>query len=138
MNRNPLNIESLLEHLGTTGVPEDTVHRYELRRELLCSRYFGDHHARQQRWNRIMTFTAPLITGGVLVLVFSVVGVSLNETDSMIVQSEPTSLVQMTEAEPIKPAKTEPNEFVDSREPVSMNEMIKFVPVQTVDYVLMR
>jgi hypothetical protein len=128
MNRSLLNIESLLEHLDSKDVPEDTIHRYELRRELLCSRYFGDHCARSQRWNRLLTFTMPLITGGVLVVVFTFVGASLR--DPVHVAPGGETIVAAVEEE-------KANEFVDTREPIPMYEVIKFVPTQTVDYILM-
>ena len=135
MNRNPLNIESLLEQIGSADVPEDTVHRYELRRELLCSRYFGDHCARQQRWNRLLTFTVPLLTGGMLVVVFSFVGASLSETLPFSSQVESTDVVQAIESQKIVSEETD--QFVDSRQPIPMYEVIKFIPAQTVDYILM-
>ncbi len=129
MNRSPLNIESLLEHLGSSDVPEDTVHRYELRRELLCSRYFGDQCGRERRWNRLLTFTMPLFTGGMLVVVFSFIGASLSES----VPLAPTVEAIVVAVEESK----KENEFVDTREPIPMYEVIKFVPTQTVDYILM-
>ncbi len=130
MNRRSHNIESLLEHLGSANVPEDTVHRYELRRELLCSRYFGDHCARELRWNRLLTFTMPLLTGGMLVIVFSFVGASLSEVTPLVPQSESTVVAQIEKEEVT-------NEFIDSGRPIPMYEVIKFVPAQTVDYILM-
>lgn len=134
MNRSQRNIEELLEHLGSKEVPEDTVHRYELRRELLCSKYFGDHCFGSKRWNRLLTFTMPLLTGGVLVVVFSFVGMSLSETASVTQTPQTAVIAQAVDTEE---QKKETSEFIDSRTPVSMYDVIKFVPVKTVDYVLM-
>lgn len=126
MTRTPLKIESVLERLSSMEAPEDPVHRYELRRELLCSRFFQDHCARQERWNRLMTFTAPLITGGFLVVVFSLVSSSIHESAEM---PPVISTVVVAQSE---------QEFIDTREPVPVYEVMKFVPVQAVDYVFMR
>lgn len=134
MPRKPLKIESMLERIGSADVPEDTSHRYTLRRELLCSKFFGDHCARQQRWNRLLTFTMPLVTGGLIVVVFSVVGVSLNEPAELAAElnAAPAQTSSKQETQRIH------NEFVDAREPALAYELMQFVPVETANYILLR
>jgi hypothetical protein len=71
----------------------------------------------------------PLITGGMLVIVFSFVGASLR--DPVRVAPVAETVVAVAEEE-------KANEFMDTREPVPMYEVIRFVPTQTVDYILTR
>ncbi len=132
----PLKIEDMLAHIGSVEVPEDPVHRYELRRELLCSRYFEEHCVRQQRWNRLATFTAPLLTGGVLVVVFTLVGSSMVEMPSPTpTVHAPAAVAQIASTD--EELKTQ-NEYMDTRESVPVYDVIKFVPVQAANYVFMR
>jgi len=58
--------------MGSQEHPGDVEHRYELRRSLLCSRFFAP---RVSRWDRMMTFTAPLVAGGMMVGVFALMAV---------------------------------------------------------------
>ncbi len=134
MKRAPLNIESLLERIGSVEKPEDSIHRYELRRELLCSKHFQEHCARQARRNRFVTFTAPLLTGGMLVVVFTFVGSTMMESaplDSLTNSAEVTEVAASNE-EQIN------QDFIDARTPVPVYEALQFTPVQPVNYVLMR
>lgn len=134
MQRIPLKIESMLDRIVSVDVPEDTTHRYELRRELLCSKLFGANCARQHRWNRLVTFTVPLVTGGLMVIVFSVVGVSLNQPTDMVTEvgTAPAQIVAKHDTNRAM------NEFVDWREPSVAYEVIQFTPVDTANYVLLR
>lgn len=134
MSRAPLNIESILERIGSVEKPEDPVHRYELRRELLCSRFFQAHCVREERRSWFVTFTAPLITGGILVVVFAFVGSSMLETTQVDVLSQPAVVVHVVATDENKIAQ----EFIDARAPVPMYEVLQFAPVETVDYTLMR
>ena len=68
MSRKPLNIQELLEIVGSQELPGDVEHRYDLRRSLLSSRFFAP---RVSRWDRMMTYTAPLMVGGMMVGVFT-------------------------------------------------------------------
>lgn len=54
--------------MGSQELPGDVEHRYDLRRALFCSRFF-EH--RVSRWDRMMTYTAPLVVGGMMVGVFA-------------------------------------------------------------------
>ncbi len=56
------NIEQLLEHLAVGNVPEDTSHRYALRRALLNSRMANSPLT---IWTRFFAFTGTLVVGGV-------------------------------------------------------------------------
>lgn len=133
----PTNIESLLEHIESTDVPEDTMHRYELRRELLCSRYFDEHHQRQQKRNRFFTYTIPLMTGGMLVVVFLAAGVSLTQSTPQV--AEIASVTTLPEIHPLSDSeKLQSTDFIDIREAVPLREVVQFVPVRTADYVMVR
>ncbi len=57
-----LNIEQLLERLAVAEAPEDTAHRYALRRALLNSRAAS---APITLWTRLFAFTGTLVVGGV-------------------------------------------------------------------------
>ncbi|HAU65937.1 MAG: hypothetical protein UT30_C0018G0009 [Candidatus Uhrbacteria bacterium GW2011_GWF2_39_13] len=72
MSRKALNIEELLETMGSVECSEDSTHRYELRRKLLCSRLFEFvfQNNKTTRLVRVFTYTAPLIAGGMMVGVF--------------------------------------------------------------------
>lgn len=78
MNRKQPKIEDLLEQMGSQDLPGDSEHRYELRRALLCSRYFGDNCSRQSRWEVFMSYTAPLVAGTVVVGVFAFMATSVS------------------------------------------------------------
>ena len=74
MSRKPLNIEELLQIVGSQELPCDVEHRYELRRSLLSSRFF-EH--RVSRWERMMSYTAPLVAGGMMVGVFTLMAAQI-------------------------------------------------------------
>ncbi|MBT5808645.1 hypothetical protein HOI18_05225 [Candidatus Uhrbacteria bacterium] len=77
MSESQSKIEDLLEQIGTHEVHGDPEHRYELRRALLCSRYFDSPSCdKTSRWDIIFTYTAPLIAGGVAVGVFAFMATS--------------------------------------------------------------
>ncbi|MBI4598956.1 hypothetical protein HY734_02030 [Candidatus Uhrbacteria bacterium] len=104
MSRKQLNIEELLEVVGSQEHPGDVEHRYELRRSLMCSRFFAP---RVSRWDRMMTYTAPLFAGGMMVGVFALmaahvsmepeVGPQTISSKSSVVQAS----VSQTQVEPI-------------------------------------
>lgn len=75
MSHKPLNIEDLLETMSSRERPGDAEHRYQLRRHLLYSRFFEDAHSRTSRWDRMMSYTAPLVAGGMMVGVFALMAV---------------------------------------------------------------
>ncbi len=75
MSRTQLNIEELLEVVGSQEHPGDVEHRYELRRSLLCSRFFAP---RVSRWDKMMTYTAPLVAGGMMVGVFALMAANVS------------------------------------------------------------
>ena len=83
-----------------------------------------------------MTFTAPLVTGGVLVVVFLMVGSSLTDVENQPLERpfEPTVVVIENQVE----SKMSSTEFVDARSYLPLYESIQFVPVKMVDYVMMR
>ncbi len=81
-----------------------------------------------------MTFTVPLLTGGMLVVVFTFVGSSLREPSPAILSVQPPDVTQVTSLE--EPESQ--NEFVEINEPVFMYDMVKFVPVREVNYFLMQ
>jgi hypothetical protein len=135
MTREPLKIEELFDRLGAVQAPQEVAHRYKLRRSLLCSRYFDDEQDRQERWNRLVSFTAPLFAGGMLVVIFSMVGSSLNElpvaplndTDTIVAAAEIPSDQELTS--------TEKNGFVDFRNVVPLYDMVPFAQVENANFV---
>lgn len=84
MSRKTLNIEELLETMGSVDLSGDPVHRYELRRKLLCSRFFEfvSQNHKTTRWDRVFTYTAPLIAGGMMVGVFVLFAASSVEEET--------------------------------------------------------
>lgn len=72
MPKKPINIEQLLETMGFQDHIADPEHRYELRRRLLCSRFF---EVQTSRWDKLFTYTAPLFVGGMMVGVFALMAV---------------------------------------------------------------
>ena len=97
MPRKPLIIEDLLEHMGTLELSGDSTHRYELRRKLLCSRFFHEDFQKTTRWDRVFTYTAPLIAGGMMVGVFALFALSPVEEETV---ASSTVLLQTQVAEP--------------------------------------
>lgn len=112
MSRELLNLEELLEQMGSTEVPGDSTHRYALRRKLLCSRFFGDHCERQAKINRVFTYTAPLFAGGAMVGMF-VLFASFTTFDSGAVEVTATAEIVEMASTPTM-ANIEINEFVSS------------------------
>lgn len=78
MPRKPHNIEELLQAMGSQEHPQDVAHRYELRRSLLCSRFFEGACPKPSRWDRMLTYTAPLVAGGMMVGVFALMAVQVS------------------------------------------------------------
>ncbi len=139
--RESLNIEELLEIVGSQERPGDSKHRYQLRRQLLCSRYFEGTCQREQQWNKILSYTAPLVAGGLLVAMFAFVGNSITDPAELQgganvpVASESVqnnfSFAVETPEEPF-------SEFIDYGRLVPVERVVKFVPIQTVSHTLVR
>ncbi|MCR4314142.1 MAG: hypothetical protein NUV84_02770 [Candidatus Uhrbacteria bacterium] len=99
MSRKPLNIQELLEIVGSQELPGDVEHRYELRRSLLCSRFF-EH--RVSRWERMMGYTAPLVAGGMMVGVFALMAANVSIEPEIGPQTVSSStLVAQTPSMPV-------------------------------------
>jgi hypothetical protein len=140
MNREPLNIETLLEAMETVDIPSDSVHRYELRRRLLCSRFF-DVPVFSSRWNRLLGYTAPLVAGGMLVGVFSLVAVSVSEssgspqlistsTDVSQVQNETRPTLNAFASDPFEPrVQLADIQTFSAQDQTSTVESVRFVPL---------
>ncbi len=135
MNREPLKIEELIQTMGTHEVSGDPTHRYELRRKLLCSRFFEVECARHSRWNRLLTYTAPLVAGGMMVGVFSLFAVSVSESggESVIVSTSVHVIETREEPQPTLNAFiSDPSELVVQLADIDTNtidEQIHFVPI---------
>lgn len=133
MNREPLKIEKLLQTMGTHEIPSDPAHRYELRRKLLCSRFFEVECARHSRWNRLLTYTAPLVAGGMMVGVFSLFAVSVSESgvESTVVSTGVHVIDTREEPQPTLNAFiSDPSELVVQLADIDTNsEEIHFVPI---------
>jgi hypothetical protein len=70
--------------MGSADLSGDPTHRYELRRKLLCSRLFEfvSQNNKTTRWDRVFTYTAPLIAGGMMVGVFVLFAASSVEEEA--------------------------------------------------------
>ena len=133
MTHKPLKIEELLDRIDIRDVPCDSAHRYGLRRSLLCSKFFGD--CGRANVNKIFSFTAPLLAGTVLVAVFAFVGSSMSEP-TVSSKTSPVSGGQIvTASAPIVQSPT--NEFIDFNI-VPVRDVIRFVPIENSEFVLMR
>ena len=132
MNREPLKIEELLERIGAFEAPDEPVHRYELRRALLCSRFF-EASCCSSRWNRLFSFTAPLVAGGVMVGVFGIFAILEPVEDSPTQRSVSfdTKVVERN-VEPIKPLVS----LVDFNEFVPQEQVIHFEPLSDQPFAL--
>ncbi|MEK7615109.1 MAG: hypothetical protein AAB431_01850 [Patescibacteria group bacterium] len=137
MQRAPLKIEELLNRAGSTEIPDDVTHRYDLRRSLLCSRYFTVEFERQEKWNRFMTFTIPLFAGGMLVIVFSVVGASMGEPRAPISVHTPSYSAVAANTEPVQ-IEEDQSPFIDKTGIQPLYEEVKFSPVRTASFVMMQ
>lgn len=70
--REPLNLEQLLECLGSNETPGDSHHRYALRRALLKSRCFEVNQI-TAKWLRLFTLTTSAVAGGAVAVAFVLV-----------------------------------------------------------------
>lgn len=134
-------IEDLLEHLGTSELPDDLTHRYELRRSLLCSRYFDEAHQRDAKRSRFLVYTAPLFAGVVLVVVFSVAGTYMvDQHQTLVLEPQPTidtshmlpaeRLAQITYVAAKEPPRVDVAEYIDTTQPpVALPSSLRFVPI---------
>ncbi len=135
MKRNQQNIEDLLERMGSQEHPGDPQHRYELRRQLLCSRFFEDCN-RQSRWDRLFTYTAPLVAGGMMVGVLVVFAAAWPQDTATIQQqvaSQPVAEASMELAD----ITVDVTEFVSDAEAPTVRladfeqqNQVRFVPMQ--------
>ena len=139
MNNPSLKIEELLKQIDNADIPDDVVHRYQLRRILLCSRYFDVTCERNEKKNRFSAYTAPLFAGTVLVVVFAVAGTSILD-GSTVSEPKPTiDTSRFVSAEHLSamtfvPAKTASYttaaEYIDtSHPPIPLSDALRFVPV---------
>ena len=88
--RKLLNLEELLERLGSDEIPGDTHHRYALRRALLNSKYFEANLIRH-KFYQWFTLGTSLLAGGAVVAVFIVfmnvgLGSNLVLDDALVVE----------------------------------------------------
>lgn len=136
MKRNQLKIEDMLEMIGSEDVLGDPVHRYDLRRKLLCSRYFNLKS--NEYLNRVFTFTAPLFAGAVLVVVFSVVGTSITSPEAILEDNTISSeqVVKVIDSPYVEGGVK--NEFVSFDDLDQVNYIANFIPIETREFVLMR
>lgn len=88
-------MQELLEIVGSQEFPGDVEHRYELRRALLSSRFFSP---RVSRWERMMGYTAPLVAGGMMVGVFTLMAANVSIEPEIGPQTvSRTSVAQVSE-----------------------------------------
>lgn len=75
-----LQLEELLQRMGSVEISEDVSHKYALRRALLNSTRF-ERNRFQLVWMRLFTYTTTLVAGGavVAVLVVSVMSFELSD-----------------------------------------------------------
>jgi hypothetical protein len=156
MKRKQATIEGLLEEIGSQEVPGDHTHRYDLRRALLCSRYFEESAGRSSRLEALYSYTIPLIAGGVVVGVFTFMAISINPTN---VPTTPVTSVNIVSIESV-PAEedvllvntetmasssdyvspeTEPLiQLMDFETIVSREQFVRFIPVYPESSALVR
>ncbi len=140
MSEKPFNIEELLEQIGSSELPGDVVHRYELRRTLLSSRYFDSTTHRDAMRSRFLAYTVPLFAGTVLVVVFAVAGTAMLELDATA-EPHPTidtsrimsaaHLSEITYVSAQQPfARVDVAEYIDtSTPPIPLRDTLRFVPM---------
>jgi hypothetical protein len=132
-------IEDLLDRVHIPVEEQHISHRYELRRQLLCSKYFSLLCV-SDRAGKFFAYTAPLFAGTLLVVVFATVGstvleqgVSVDPVPSIdtthVVSAEQLSKITFIPAEPL--SYVHPVEFIDSRARVPVYESMRFVPVES-------
>ena len=133
MKREQLKIEELLEQMGSQEQPGDPTHRYELRRKLLCSRFF-DGCNKQSRWDRMLTYTAPLLAGGMMVGVMVVFAASWPQ--GAVTGTTNTSHTMPSATIELADITIDVEEFMsDSQAPVvrladfNTNSQVRFVPL---------
>lgn len=118
-NEPPVNLDQLLERLGSDEAPGDSKHRYALRRALLNSPVF-EPSERSERRSLLFGATASLMAGGMMVAVLAVGGGVLEDAvmdRAQAVQgffsengspSEPAVFASSTASEKILAEETEP------------------------------
>lgn len=148
MNREPLKIEELLETMQTLPVPEDSLHRYELRRTLLCSRFFDSSCDTQSRWDKFLSYTAPLVAGSMMVGVFSLLALSMSSDEtSSDIHAAPSSaqIVQVKETAVFQKASLFEEFISDDSLPTvqlvdiqtfSADQLVQFIPLAGYNFVL--
>lgn len=124
------------EHSG------DVDHRYELRRRLLGSRFFKPQVS---RWERMMSYTAPLIAGGMMVGVFTLMATHIStepEVGPQTISSNMEVAQTPTVVREVNPIRTEDFLSDPSSPVVSLAEFgvqekveIRFIPVAHQQYV---
>lgn len=155
MAQKKVQIEQTLEKMGDySDTPIDTRHYYELRRSLLCSKYF-EPSRKKMWWNGVFTYAAPLVAGGIVVGTFTLLAVSLSSNEAVILNTVEsntnltshvgeavlTSSVSVESSIPVSVFVSDPNEplvqfadFVESQ----TTESIRFVPVHPHGVALVR
>ncbi|MBI4437758.1 hypothetical protein HY631_02300 [Candidatus Uhrbacteria bacterium] len=142
MHPGPLKIEELLERMDSREVLGDPAHRYELRRTLLCSRFFDVECARHSRWNRLLSYTAPLVAGGMMVGVFSLLAVSTSSDGAEPVLLSINGEVAESTDEPsqaFRPFVSNPSEPVVQLADINTldpEESVRFAPLAEHTFVL--
>ncbi len=137
MQHKLLKIEELLSRAGSTEIPDDVAHRYDLRRSLLCSRYFTVEFERQEKWNRFVTFTIPLFAGGMIVVVFSFIGASLSEPHAPISVHTPSYSTVVANVESVQ-VEEEQSPFIDKTGIQPLYEEVEFSQVRTASFVMVQ
>jgi len=147
MPRKPLNIENLLEQMGSQELPGDPEHRYELRRRILCSRFFEDSCVRSSKWDRLLTYTVPLFAGGMMVGVLTLVAV-YSPIEAEVGPQTGASSIEVVQLTPVKTMDVAPivvSDFLsDPKEPTvkladftvaEEKQSVRFIPLDHQYYV---
>jgi len=103
MTRKKVHIEEMLEQIGSQEICDDNLHRYRLRRALLCSKYFEDSR-KKTRWNIVFSYGAPLLAGTVVVGMFAFMATSLPSSEVTFIESTSSEVHVAVDADSVHEA----------------------------------
>ena len=135
-NRQQINLERLLNVLGSKEAPSDLRHRHALRRALMSSHYLS-HPYGSTVWHRLFVLSGPIFVSGIAVGAFLFVaiptlspeGVSPLVNESVVgpsVELASTENEKIVEEDVLEPKST--IDFVDFRPSVTMNNFEQYLP----------
>lgn len=141
-----LQLEKLLQRMGSVEISEDVAHKYALRRALLNSTRFERNRFRIV-WMRLFTYTTTLVAGGavVAVLVVSVMSFELQDIRGAAapVGAQRTTPAQLVDAqtrsmpEPVVPRST-PVQFASFEFRPEVQNVLEFATRPSINFAVAR